>query len=260
MKRRKFIKAASVTGLAATASATALGARTPAADEQQLLEWRVYHLKWGSSARPLHTFLEEGLIPALNRAGVAHVGAFTEMADPTPGKLYVLISYDSLEHMAETADKLAEDSAYQKAAAMLAEVSPQKPVYSRYDKYMMRAFSGLPKTQKPDAEERIFELRTYQGYNDDAVRRKVKMFNDGEIDIFLKTGLHPVFFGHILAGPDMPALTYMLWFEDMQQRDDNWSKFVNHPDWKKMSSMEEYANTVSNIIRVFLKPVGYSQI
>jgi hypothetical protein len=258
MKRRNFIKTASLTTLAA--SATGLGAQTPAAAEQQMLEWRVYHLKWGSSARPLHEFLENGLIPALNRAGVSKVGVFTEMADPTPGKLYVLISYDSLNHLAEASGKLAEDTAFQKANAEYAKAPPEKPVYARMDKYMLEAFSGWPETTAPDSEERIFELRTYEGYNEDAVRRKVKMFNSGEIDIFMETGLHPVFFGQILAGPAMPALIYMLWFKDMEERDENWAKFVNHPEWKKMSPMPEYANTVSNILRVFLKPVDYSQI
>ena len=259
MKRRNFIKAASLTTLAA--STTTLGATTPAAEaQQQILEWRVYHLKWGSSARPLHEFLEKGLIPALNRAGVSNVGVFTEMADPTPPKLYVLISYKSLGHMAEVGGNLAEDASYQKASAALAEAPPEKPIYTRFEKYVLEAFAGMPETQVPDSKERIFELRTYEGYNEDATIRKVKMFNEGEIDIFLKTDLHPVFFGHILAGPAMPALIYMLWFKDIEERDANWAKFVSHPDWKKMSKMPEYANTVSNIIRVFLKPTAYSQI
>jgi hypothetical protein len=52
----------------------------------------------------------------------------------------------------------------------------------------------------------------------------------------------------------------MLHFKNMEERDANWKAFIDHPDWKKMSSMEEYANTVSNIIRRFLVPLDISQV
>ncbi|MCB0632866.1 MAG: NIPSNAP family protein, partial [Lewinella sp.] len=74
------------------------------------------------------------------------------------------------------------------------------------------------------------------------------------------TGLHPVFFGQMISGPNMPALTYMIYFKDMEERDANWAKFIDHPDWKTMSSKEEYANSVSEIIRIFLTPLDISQV
>jgi hypothetical protein len=72
--------------------------------------------------------------------------------------------------------------------------------------------------------------------------------------------LNPVFFGHVIAGEHMPCLTYMLTFKNMEERDANWKAFSADPDWKRVSGAPEYANTVSNIIRVFLEPAAYSQI
>ena len=46
------------------------------------------------------------------------------------------------------------------------------------------AFDGLPKLIKPKEGSKLFELRTYEGYSEDAVRRKVKMFNEEEFAIF----------------------------------------------------------------------------
>ena len=103
-------------------------------------------------------------------------------------------------------------------------------------------------------------MRTYEGYAEDAVRRKVKMFNVDELPIFYKTKLNPVFFGEVIAGEHMPCLIYMLTFKDLNERDANWKQFVDDPDWKRISQAPEYANTVSNIIRVFLEPTPYSQI
>jgi hypothetical protein len=89
------------------------------------------------------------------------------------------------------------------------------------------------------------------------------MFNEaGEIDIFKKVGLTPVFFGETIIGGMRPNLTYMLSYDDMEEHDQNWKTFGNDPDWKKISGMPEYANAkiVSRITRTFLVPTGFSQV
>jgi hypothetical protein len=86
------------------------------------------------------------------------------------------------------------------------------------------------------------------------------MFNEEVFPIFYKTKLNPVFFGEVLAGPNLPCLTYMITFKDMEERDKNWAVFGADADWKKVSADPKYANTVSNIRRVFLEPLPYSQV
>jgi hypothetical protein len=49
-------------------------------------------------------------------------------------------------------------------------------------------------------------------------------------------------------------------FKDMADRDATWSKFGSSEEWKVMSSKTEYADTVSNIRRIFLTPTDYSQV
>ena len=98
------------------------------------------------------------------------------------------------------------------------------------------------------------------GHNEDATRRKVDMFNQAELPLFDQVGLHPVIFGHALIGENQPNLTYMLVFDDMEERDQNWAKFVKHPDWNVMKEDPRWTGTVSNIIRTFLVPSIYSQI
>lgn len=261
MKRRNFIKTTAATALTATTigAASAKDQAMPAAT-QQIYELRVYTLKRGGGRNRLTNYLSSALIPALNRYGCPAVGVFEEMSAPEPTKIYLLIPYISMEHFGGVGEFLSEDEDYQQAEDDYRMIPQENTVYTRFDTYLMRAFAVMPELEAPKKESRIFEFRTYEGYSEDAVRRKVKMFNEGELPIFLKTGLHPVFFGHLLAGPAMPALTYMLHFKDMEERDANWKDFIAHPDWKKMSSMEEYANTVSNIIRQFLVPLDISQV
>lgn len=263
MKRRKFIQTTAATATAlgtATLGATAATTTKSGAADNEIYELRVYLMKRGGGLNRLTKYLGDALIPALNRYGCKHIGVFKEMADPEPTKIYVLIPYISMEHFAGVGEFLSGDEAYQTAQMEYQQIPLENTVYDRFDTSLLRAFDAVPQMLTPEKKERIFELRTYQGYSEDAVRRKVKMFNNGEIPIFNATGLHPVFFGHILSGPDMPALTYMIHFKDMAERDANWKQFIDHPDWKAMSAMEEYANSVSNIIRVFLLPLSISQV
>ena len=124
----------------------------------------------------------------------------------------------------------------------------------------MIAFSGIPTMKVPSQTERVFEFRNYESFSEEAGQRKIKMFNEGELDIFYKTGLNPVFFGEVLIGQNLPCLSYMLVFKDIEERDANWEKFIAHPEWKHMSQLPEYANTVSQVNRTFLVPTEYSQV
>ena len=58
----------------------------------------------------------------------------------------------------------------------------------------------------------------------------------------------------------MPALMYMLWFKDMEERDANWDKFRESDEWNVMRVKEEYADTVSKVKKIFLTPLEFSQV
>ncbi len=259
MKRRQFV-AASLAASAALTSGQAQATSIPTAGQKQVYELRVYEFRFGGSSASLETYLKDGLIPALNRLGAKNVGVFKDVGKPEPAKLYVLIPYPSWEAYSTAQAQLAADSALTQAQATYDSVIPEKVAYARYSTTLLHAFDGLPALVVPKPETRIFELRTYEGYSDDAVRRKVRMFNVDELPIFYATGLHPVFFGEVVAGGNMPCLTYMLTFKNMEERDANWKQFSANADWKRVSQAPEYANTVSHIVRVFLEPVAYSQV
>jgi hypothetical protein len=228
--------------------------------QNEFYELRVYSMKRGGPASGLHNYLEKALMPALNREGVKNIGVFEEYGMSQPAKFYLLIPYKSMSSYETIHANLKTDKTFLNASKEYNELSQEVFPYERVEVSHFRAFDGIPQLIKPTGGSMLFELRTYESYSEDAARRKRKMFNEGEIEIFAKTGLHSVFYGEKLAGPQMPALTYMLAFKDMEERDANWAKFVSHPDWKILSGLDEYANSVSDIKRTFLKPLGYSQL
>ncbi len=253
MQRRKFI-AASVAAIPAALSATPASS-SASADERQLIELRTYEIKFrGSGQQPLMTYLREALQPALKRLGCKDFRMMKVLGDEEPAKIWVLISYPDGGTYVQAQD-LSNDAAYQEAAKAYHAIPADRPIFSGYTSQLLHAFSGMPAVADPGDGGKLFELRTYEGYSEDAVRRKIKMFNVEEIDLFHKVGLHPVFFGKMISGPFRPSLVYMLHFKDMEERNANWSAFLEHPDWKAMLANPEYADTVSNIRKTFLVSV-----
>ncbi len=227
---------------------------------KEFYEIRTYELRFGSPASNLENYFKNALIPTLNRLGVKNVGVFKEIGKSEPAKIYVFIPYASIEQYATIKTQLKSDEKFKEASQEYNSLLPDKAPYSRYTTSLLLAFDGLRQMIKPSADQRFFEMRTYESFSEDAARRKIKMFNDDEIKIFYNTKLNPVFFGEVLAGENQPCLTYMLTFKNMEERDANWKAFSADADWKRISPLPEYANTVSRITRVFLEPTAYSQI
>lgn len=228
--------------------------------QKEMYELRVYELKFGVSENILHDYFKNALIPALNRQQIYNIGVFEEVADALPKKIYLFIPYKSMEAYQNTFEILKTDEGFKNDSKTYNETEEQLFPYVRYTTSFFIAFEGFPSVVKPNKEDSIFELRIYEGYNEDAFQRKVKMFNESEFKIFEDVGLRPVFFGEQIAGNQMPNLTYMLAFKDMKDHDVTWEKFGPHPEWQRIVNLTEYANTVSNIRRVFLKPLSYSKL
>jgi len=262
MDRREFITAGMAAGLMPLGVLAA--AKSQGAGTQWLYELRKYHMHVGSKQAQLNEFLADAAIPAYNRIGVEPVGAFTAMYGPNQPTLYVLLPYPSPDVFVSATDRLLADKQFRQAGREFLNAPLSDPGYVRVENWLLQAFAGMPQIEVPPMTKtnsgRIFELRTYESHSVIAGEKKVEMFNNGEIAIFKKTGLRPVFFGQTLVGERLPNLTYMVAFEDMNQRNERWDVFRNDPDWEKMSSDPQYADTVSNISDYILRPTSYSQI
>jgi len=268
MKRRDFLKstavAASLTGLASALPAFA--AEPSAASDREFYELRRYQFRRGPMVKRFEDYVTQAALPAMARMGIGPVGVFTPIGGPDTPAAYVLIPFKSLAEFATVGEKLRADAEYQKAGAEYINTPAGDPPYLRYESSLLVAFSGVPKlevpAQKTAGKSRIFELRTYESHSKKANKKKIEMFNEGELALFRKHGLAPVFFGETIIGPKQPNLIYLLAFDDMAAKDKSWGAFGGDPEWKKMSSAPGFtdAEIVSNISNVFLRPMACSQI
>jgi len=260
MKRREFL---GVTCLAAMGPVRRVSGGEGKADKPQreYYELKRYRLKSADKQKLVLDYFRGAAIPALNRIGIARVGVF-KMLEGGSFDLYVLLVHNSLESVVAASGLIWSDAEYRKAAESFLNSPKSDAIYERIESSLMLAFEAIPKLEIPTtAASRIFQLRTYESHNSLAARKKIEMFNTGgEIAIFRRTGLNPVFFGESIIGSKLPNLTYMLGFEGIEKKDESWNKFLEHPEWKKLNSNPYYKDTVSNIANILLRPASCSQI
>jgi hypothetical protein len=260
LNRREFI---ALTGAAVTAtlidSETSLMA--DGHEARDYYELRKYTFANGDQKAAFHKYLEKAAIPAYNRIGVRAVGAY-DVKDHDV-LIYVIIVHDSVESFATATEKLLADDKYVKKGKDTLNTDAKNPAYSRIETTFMKSFKSMPTFETPyKNKERVLELRNYQSHSVKAGQKKIEMFNVGEIDIMKNTTLGPVLYGEHLTGPDMPNLTYILSFPNMDAHPKSWRTFATDPAWKEISSKPEYANSaiLSGISNLFLLPTEYSQI
>ncbi len=260
MDRREFLATTAVAAVSPMPRLDPPAQPTP----RQYIELRRYHLLPGAKQRAFSTFVGDAAIPAMNRAGVGRVGAFTVVYGENAPSLLLVLTHQTLDSVVSLRDRLASDAAYARAGAAILDAPLSDPAFVRVESTLVRAIEAMPTLEASAsaaaATPRIFELRTYESHSDRAALNKLKMFNAGEVPIFRNTGLAPVFFGETLVGAKMPSLIYMLTFADMAARDSAWAAFGKDPDWKTLSADPQYRDNVSAISDIILRPTAYSQI
>ena len=257
MTRRKFVPALAVGGsLISSAQSKA----------PSIYEIRTIHLRntLDNQRSRLTDFLEHAAAPAFSRAGIAPCAYFGSMiAEETPFVM-TIASYPSLGAMEQQRAKLSADAEYKKA---LTAYNAQPGLnYERIDSVLGRAFAAFPEmivpTDAAGRPGRVFELRRYESNNATTLARKIKMFESGEIAIFQRLGMRPVFFAETIVGARMPNLVYMLSYDDLASREKLWKAFGADPEWQKMRILpgNTDAEIVSNISNSLLQPLPFSPI
>jgi hypothetical protein len=268
MDRRSFVGGSLGAALGPTlATAGAASAQTQATASgvrPQILELRRYQFRFGPMQARHSEYAKTALVPALNRAGIKPVGAFTLAMGQGGPALYMLLPHPGADSVATLGGRLVNDNEYKQAAASFRSLPPTDPPYVRRESSLILAFDSVPAVEVPvSTPSRVFEMRTYESHNEGAGLKKIEMFEKlGELAIFRRLGLAPVFFGRDIVGPRMPSLTYMVAFPDMAAREKGWAAFGEDPEWAKLRSMPGYstADIMTNITIQLLRPTDYSQI
>jgi len=229
----------------------------------ELKTWYL-HNSGEAQAKRVSEYIETGLFPAAARAGAKPVAALSNLIGSDGPYMFTIVEYPSLAAMQDALDKMAADPAHEKASQKLS-AGPGMP-FVTLDSTLLHSLAILPEAVLPsDASARparIFELRTYESQSMTARDKKAGMFNSGEIAIFQKLNMRPVFIGESIVGPRQPNITYMLSFDNLDGREKLWREFGSSAAWKALSAPAELkdAEIVANISNVILRPLPFSPL
>jgi len=257
MKRRTFLQATTAATALAGTNAIAAGAAESTADYYEI---RTYHLDSQAKQQLVADYIKNAAFPAWKRLNIGPVGVFTEIGKDATPSVHLLLTYKSVEQFASARTDLEADAKYQAAAKEYHSVKVDDPTFTRIESSLLVAFDGMPKIEPETTNPRVLELRIYESYSEAKARRKVDMFNEGEIPIFGGVGLRPVFFGETLVGRNVPNLKYMLQTDSLEANQAGWKRFIVDPNWVKMRDIPKYADTVSKVTKIYLSPTEYSEI
>ncbi|MGB7347033.1 MAG: NIPSNAP family protein [Pirellulaceae bacterium] len=234
--------------------------------QPQYYEVRSYLLGEKTDQAVTDQYLQDALLPALQRAGIGPVGVFANAANDESGssRIVVVIPMDSAAQVASVRQAVQADEQYRAAAATFERGGKADAPYQRITSELLVSMKCWPKLTVDAGDlqnaDRVYELRLYESPNERLGNLKVDMFNNGEVPIFLDCGIKPIFIGQSILGPQTPNLTYLTMYPSDEARLKAWDAFRSHPDWKVLSKVAKYAGTVSKIDKYVLVPKSYSQM
>ena len=86
-------------------------------------------------------------------------------------------------------------------------------------------------------------------------------FSKTTLPFFKKYGIEPIGFWTTVAGPSNHALTYLLKWDSLADREQKWNAFQADPEWiVKRAESEAQQIIVERIENHFLAPTAYSAL
>ena len=238
-------------------------ARAGRIDKPGLYELRIYRLHQGPQGGKLDQWFTQRAIPLHQKHGFAPMGFFhVSIGEFTP-RLIQVIAYRSLAEREARWNALEADADWNAINDELAADLSQPA----FDDLEVRFLKGLPFTPAweatpEDKKHKIYEIRTYQANSERQLRVLTHRFASGEVDVFHRSGFFPVLFSHEIAGPMMPNLTYLIPFDSIEARDEQWGKFGRDPQWKTLldESIRLGGDVIRQVTNYILSPTSYSAL
>lgn len=284
MKRRDFITvtaAALTTGIAGQTSADSvpgqtsndkikerghtMSNRTP---QRDLIEIRTFWVADEHKKEALIAKLDDIYIPLRRKLGYKQTGVFSvnrplhaddQKYDPIYDKAVFLVG------SASSFDPICffqMDAVGELSLDQLLNKSSDERLYEDMEAELVLAFPGCPVLEIPTrSKDRVIQYRRYNSPNLERHQAKVRMFDvRGELALFRKVGINPVFFGEMVFGKVMPNISYMVAFDDDDSRKKAWAVFIGSDEWKTMKAEPQFKDTATRIRNLFLKPSPKSEI
>lgn len=259
MDRRTFFTA----GIAAGALPFAASNLMAQDDSKPVYEMLFFKMKNGDQGKRMEEWAQKYLMPMAKEYNIGPIGVFkAAIADYTPHMMFI-IEHPGLGEIQKGWNKVMVDSRWAEGVKQMEK--DDISAYESYEARLLQATSFSPPL--PDAvgksdKPRLFEYRVYHAPTFRQLGALAKRFKGPEIDLFHKSGIHPILYAYTMYGPDMPNLAYLMPFDSLTAREKAWAKFRKDPEWAKVLSASKKADgeIVTYLSRNIYNATDYSQI
>jgi hypothetical protein len=228
MQRRSFVQSLAASGTFAQTS-SAQG-NTP---KTRIYRIDYFYYRQGDQVNRLNQLFSSQTPLLLKHIHV--FGVFTAVMAPHAQTMMVVSGFPGNEEMSAAAAHIESDADFRKAHAELE--SGAEPPFDNAERVLLQATPFSPEVvipaEKPKTQ-RYFELRIYHSPTVRQLRLVHERFTGKEIEIFHRSGVHPILYADTIVGPDMPNLTYLTPFTSLADREKAWDAFGADPEWVKV--------------------------
>lgn len=254
LDRRQFFQ-----GLPAMLAPAALSAEGEGKTRFYVVEQ--YLLEQGSQPARIHDFFSKALLPAMNRVHKGPKIFLDAVIAPHMPAVTSIIGVESAEQIWTISQALFADKGFTRA---FDEWEAGEPPYLSVNCSLLEATGFSPEITVPEkpGAPRIFEMRTYHSPTARQLKALQERFAGPEIQIFHRSGIHPVLYTTTVFGENRPNLTYVIPFDSLGAREKAWAAFSADPEWVRVrkESVDRYGQ-VSAVQNMSLhKATAYSPI
>ena len=259
MERRSFIQSLAGAGMMSQTGAPAGAQESNRKTRFYLLDY--FHYRQGDQATRLTQFFTSQT-PLIGKR-IPTFGVFAGVLTPQVQTLMTLSGFAGMEEMAAAARDIESDAGYQKAHAELENGAT--PPYDTLQRVLLQALDFSPEVvplaEKPKSP-RYFELRLYHSPTRRQLQLVHERFAGAEINIFHRSGVHPLLYADTLIGPEMPNLTYLIPFDNLAAREKAWSAFGADEEWVRVrkASVERDGQITAVIDLSLHRATAYSPV
>lgn len=266
INRRSFlVSSASSAALASRALQGVQSTSTEKAKDAPSALWFEFvtvRLQFGTQVGRLLEHIEKRALPLFQKHHFGPMGFFTVEVGPNIPAVFSIRTYTSLAEIEAAWGRLTADPAW---AAAAAELESEGPAFYREDSMLLLGtqFSPAIRAAAPgDPTHKIFELRIYESPTFKQLGYLHDRFAGGEIDIFHKSGIHPVLYADTIIGPNRPNMAYLIPFESEAHRENSWAAFRDNADWRRLrdESVRRGGEIVRNITNMIFTPAAFSMM
>jgi hypothetical protein len=220
-----------------------------------------YFLKNSSQGSRLHGWLEEAWLPAYTRLTGKRTALVLDavVAEHMP-QVAMVAEWDSFAQWQDSRASMRADADMRAALGYWEDHT--EPPYEHFTQSLLEGTPYSPVLKAGGDKPRVFELRVYHAPTYRQLSALYDRFEDPEISIFHRCGIHPVLYTSALFGSLMPNLIYFTPFDSLGAREAAWAQFQADEEWIRVrtESIAEHGQVNAFFKVALYKAAAYSPV